>query len=149
MKKKLTKNQMIKKVQEYLEENRLMTLGVCWRNKPWGATVFYAYDEKLNLLFYSRPDTKHCQYIHKNPNVSVVINHNWRYPDGKIRGLQILGKAKKVSKKDYPILFEIFRKRFKWADRFTRDHILYLIKPSEIWYLDEQLFGHFYRVKVL
>jgi len=148
MREKLTRNQRIAKVLEYLSENRLMTLGTCLENKPWGATVFYAYDKKLNLLFYSRLDTKHCQHIAKNPNVSVVINHNWKYLDGKIRGLQIVGKVKKVSKKDYPILFDIFRKRFKWADKFIKDHILYLIKPSEIWYLDEKLFGHFYRVKI-
>jgi hypothetical protein len=102
MREKLTKKQIIKKVQEYLEENRLMTLGVCWSNKPWGATVFYAYDEKLNLLFYSRPDTKHCQYIHKNPNVSVVINHNWRYLMVKSEVFKFLVKQKRFQKEIIP-----------------------------------------------
>ncbi len=144
----MSRQKKVTKVLEYLGRNRLMTLGTSSHNKPWAATVFYAYDKKLNIYFYSRPDTKHCQHIDKNQNVSIVINHDWRHNDGSIRGLQLIGYATKMPKKNYKQAYALYRTRFKWADEFTSDHILYRVKPQEIWYIDEKLFGHFHRVKV-
>jgi len=146
---KISQQQKIKKVVEYLGRNRLMTLGTAERNKPWLATLFYAYDKKLNLYFYSREDTRHCQYLKKNPSVSVAINHDWRNPDGTIKGLQIAGRARKIPQKNYQRCYALYKSRFRWADEFAEDHKLYVIKPLEIWYIDEKLFGHFYRVRML
>lgn len=125
-----------------------MTLGTSSKNKPWAATVFFAYDKKLNLIFYSRPDAKHCQHIEKNQHVSVAINHHWRNPDGSIKGLQIVGHAAKVPKSDYKHAYALYKSRFKWADEFVEDHVLYQIKSIEVWYTDQKLFGHVYRVRV-
>lgn len=147
--KSVSRKKKIRKVLEYLGRNRLMTLGTASGNKPWGATVFYTYDKKLNLLFYSREDTKHCTHIKKNPNVSVVINHDWRYPSGEIKGLQITGRAAKIPKKDYARAYRLYKARFKWADEFAEDHVLFRIKPREIWYIDQKLFGHVFRVRVM
>ena len=144
--KRVSKRAIIKKIFEYLGKNRLMTLGTATNNKPWATTVFYAFDKKFNLIFYSRSDTKHCQHIKINPYVAVVINHHWRDADGTIKGLQITGRASKVSTRDYPRIYALYKKRFKWAEDFASDHIFYLIKPIEIWYIDQKLFGHFNRV---
>ncbi|MBI2625397.1 MAG: pyridoxamine 5'-phosphate oxidase family protein [Candidatus Nealsonbacteria bacterium] len=148
--KKISKKETIKKmVLRYLGKNRLMALGTAANNKPWAATVFYAFDKEFNLIFYSRPDTKHCQHLKRNPFVSVVINHDWKNADGTIKGLQITGKASKVSKKYYPSVYALYKKRFKWVDEFASDHIFYLVKPVEIWYIDQKLFGHHNRVRVV
>ena len=146
--KRVSKKAIIRNIFEYLGKNRLMTLGTATNNKPWAATVFYAFDKKFNLIFYSRSDTKHCQHIKRNPYVAVVINHHWRNADGTIKGLQITGRASKVSTRDYPRIYVLYKKRFKWAEDFASDHILYLIKPIEVWYIDQKLFGHFNRVRM-
>lgn len=145
----VSKEKVRKSVLEYLDRNRLMTLGTTIRNKSWAATVFYALDRKFNLIFYSRPDTKHCQHIKQNSHVSVVINHDWKNIDGTIKGLQITGRASKVLRKDYVKFYALYKKRFKWADKFVSDHVLYLIEPIEIWYIDQKLLGHFNRVHVI
>ena len=42
----------------------------------------------------------------------------------------------------------LFKKRYSWSDKF-KDHVLYVIKPAEFYYLDHRLFGHFFKVKVI
>lgn len=123
-----------------------MVLGTSHKNKPWGATVFFAYDKNLNFFFFSSPRTRHCLNLEKNPYVSAVVHGDWR-GRGSIRGVQLSGRAVKVSRKDRRRFYKIFRARFSWADKFS-DHILYKIKPSEIYYLDYEFFGHFSRVRV-
>lgn len=132
----------------FVEKNRLMTLATARGGKPWVATVFFVYDRALSLFFYSRPDTIHCRAIKKNPFVAVAINHDWKDKEGNIRGLQITGRARRVTAREYRGAYTRYRGRFSWADDFQKNHVLYRITPKEIWYIDEKLFGHFYRVRV-
>lgn len=137
-----------KRVLAYLAQNKLMTLGTSLKNKPWGATVFFAYDKNLNILFYSRDDTRHCQHIKRNPLVSVVINQVWKGKGGFIKGLQMTGSAAKVPEKQLRSYYALYRSRFKWADEFSSDHALYIIKLLEVWLIDQKFFGHFFRVRI-
>lgn len=134
-------------VRNYLKTNRLMTLGTSCKDRPWSATVFFAFDEDLNILFFSREDTRHCQNIKKNKFVSVAINQDWGKP-GFVKGLQITGIASKISAKQKKKHFSIYCARFSWAAEFP-DHALYVIKPAEIHCIDQEFFGHFHRVKIL
>ncbi len=134
-------------VLEYLKGNRLMTLGTVSNGKPWGATVFFAYDSSLNIFFYSRPDTKHAKHIIKNSLVSIVINQD-HGTAGQVKGMQIVGRAKLVPDKDFKKHYVIYRKRFPWADDFREDHRLYRVVPTEIHYIDQKRYGHFFRVQM-
>ncbi|OGN04509.1 MAG: hypothetical protein A3B99_00980 [Candidatus Yanofskybacteria bacterium RIFCSPHIGHO2_02_FULL_44_12b] len=147
--KKITRQQKMLKVLDFLKLNRLMAIGTSDGRRLWGATVFFAYDRNLNLIFYSKKDTVHCRNIEKNKNVSVVINHAWKGPGGYIRGLQISGKAGRVSQEDSKRFYRLYKARFKWADEFAGDHFLYAVKPDQVWYIDEKLFGHFYRIRII
>lgn len=124
-----------------------MTLGTVSRGKPWGATVFFAYDKDCNLLFYSRPQTRHAKYLTQNNSVSVVVNQD-HGSAGQVKGMQIVGKAKLISEKDFKKYYTIYSKRFSWADDFKGDHRLYVVRPTEIYYIDQKRFGHFFRVKM-
>ena len=145
---KRNKKQLFKRALRYLSQNRLMALGMSRDNKPWLATVFFAYDTQCTILFYSGEDTRHCQYIAKNPNVSIAINED-HGTAGFIKGLQATGKATKVSARDYTKYYAIYKKRFPWADTFASDHLLYIIKPTELHLIDQKFFGHFFRVRVI
>ena len=134
-------------VLDYLKRNKLMTLSTVSGNRPWSATVFFAYDEKGQIFFYSRPDTKHGRHISKNPYVSVVVNHDHGTP-GHVKGMQIVGRAKLVPEKDLKKNYSLYRKRFPWAEEFKNDHRLYIIIPAEIHYVDHKRFGHFFRVQM-
>ena len=106
----VSKKIKVKKALEYLEKNRLMALATSENNKSWSATVFFAYDNKCNILFFSCEDSKHCKQIKKNKNVSLVVNHTWKQKGGGINGLQIVGEASKVSNKDYSRCYKIYKK---------------------------------------
>jgi uncharacterized protein YhbP (UPF0306 family) len=140
----------------FLSKNRLMSLATSSKNKPWAATVFFAYDKNCNILFYSREDTKHCRDIAKNPNVALTFNQ-WNGKPNSIKGLQIAGRASKIPKgrlnlprwKVKPSFYSIYRNRYPWADKFKSDHTLYIVHPKEIHYIDQELFGHFFGVQTL
>ena len=77
----------------------------------------------------------------------MAISHDWGEP-GFIKGFQMVGQARRVSKTDYKRLYAFFRKRFSWADE-SLNHVLYQIKPAEVYHINQKVFGHFYRVRVL
>jgi uncharacterized protein YhbP (UPF0306 family) len=133
---------------KFLSKNRLMSLATVAGNKPWAATAFFAYDKNCNILFYSREDTKHCRDIAKNQNVAVTFNQ-WNGTPNSIKGLQIVGRASKIpiSSSSFSSLYSIYRTRYPWAEKFKSDHTLYVIRPKEIYYIDQALFGHFFRVR--
>src|SRR3989338_3060284 len=124
----------------FLSKNRLMSLATSANNIPWATTVFFAYDNNCNILFYSREDTKHCRDIAKNPSVAITFNQFTGKPNS-IKGLQITGRAAKVPKKELPRRYKIYRARYGWAENFKSDHVLYIITPREIHYIDQELFG--------
>ena len=134
-----------KQVFSYLAKNKLMVLGTSFKNKPWGATVFFVCDKNLNFFFFSSPRTLHCRNIGQNPHVSAVVHGEWK-GRGSLKGIQLSGKASRVGRKDLRF-YRIFRARFPWADKFP-DHVLYKIKPREVYYIDYEFFGHFSRVRV-
>ncbi|MCR4328627.1 MAG: pyridoxamine 5'-phosphate oxidase family protein [Patescibacteria group bacterium] len=131
---------------EYLSKNRLMSLATTSRNTPWATTVFFSYENNCDLFFFSNPHTKHCQDIAENPRVAITFNQYWGSPMS-VKGLQITGIAAKVSKKDYVHSYATFLARYPWAALFTANHTLYIIKPEEIYYIDQALFKHFHRVR--
>ena len=98
----------IQKVLKYFKGNRLMALGTSFKDRPWSATVFFAFDEKFNILFFSREDTRHCENIKNNKFVSVAINQDWGKP-GLVKGLQMAGRASKVSRDKYKSAVSNFR----------------------------------------
>ncbi len=38
-------------------------------------------------------------------------------------------------------MLELYRQRYSWADDYLHNHRLYKIKPSKVYYLDDELFG--------
>mgnify|MGYP001559788533 CR=1 FL=1 len=136
----------LKIVLEYLSQNRLMALSTVSNGRPWSATVFFAFDSKGNIYFYSRPDTKHAKHILKNSFVSVAINHYQK--KSNVMGLQMVGRVKRVLEKNFKKDYALYRKRFPWADDFKNDHELFMITPTEIHYVDEKRFRHFFRVRM-
>lgn len=146
-KEKPSKRRIVQAVLDYLSRNRLMAFGTSVNNRPWTATVFFAFDEHFRLFFFSQPGTRHCRNIEKNPRVAVTM-HQYHGEPNAVRGIQIAGKARRVSRPEYRRAYALYKKRFPWADEFRDNHELYIITPTEIHYLDQKLFGHFYRVRI-
>ncbi|MBI4089175.1 MAG: pyridoxamine 5'-phosphate oxidase family protein [Candidatus Levybacteria bacterium] len=64
---------------------------------PWIATVYYTFDQDLNLYFLSSPDTLHVKQILQNPKVAIVIADSNQDINKSKSGLQLSGIAQQIS----------------------------------------------------
>lgn len=131
---KITKEELRKLILAYLEKNRLMTLATSSGNIPWAATVFFAYEQDLNVYFLSEEETRKIQNILKNTKVAATIDRD-QPGSGKVRGIQLEGVAE-VCKAP-----SVFLARYSWAKDYLATSRIYKITPSKIIYLDDERFG--------
>src|SRR3989344_3839743 len=89
---KLTKQHVL----DFLKKHQLMVVAT-YGEHPWIASVYYSFDQNLNLYFLSDPDTLHCQQIAINPEVAVAIADSRQKPNEFKKGLQIYGVATQIS----------------------------------------------------
>lgn len=84
---------MDEKFTTFINEHHVLTLATCVNNQPYCCNCFYAYSEELNAFVVKTNDnTRHNEEISQNSNVAASIVLETR-EIGKIRGLQITGKA--------------------------------------------------------
>jgi uncharacterized protein YhbP (UPF0306 family) len=79
--------------------------------------------------------------------VAATINQDWGKP-GLVKGIQLQGQAQLVIQKGYEKKHSLFTTRYPWASEYP-DHQLYQIIPTELYFIDHELFGHFYRVRII
>ena len=135
---------------DYVKSVELMTVCSVSRNKPWCATVFFAFDSKLNLYFLSRNYRRHSKEIVKNPNVAgTIFSQDFEF--GKpVKGIQFEGVCKRQSAKSIN-KYLLYMKRYpKAIEHATMDALrtsnekgisLWKIVPKRIKIHDEKLFG--------
>jgi len=86
-----------------------MSLATSRDNSPFVASLFYANDG-FTVYFLSSPKSEHSINLSRNPSVAITINKDyseWR----KIKGLQIKGKAYKVSQQELPTAMKIYSEK--------------------------------------
>ena len=66
-------NKHFNEVRPYLELAELMGISSTSSNKPYSATVFFCFDEELNIYFLSTSQRRHSKEIVENPNVALTI----------------------------------------------------------------------------
>jgi len=138
-------------VAEYLEKARLMQIATSKNNKPWVATVWFAYDQEFNFYFTSRKSRRHSLEIKNNQNIAGAIVKPHKTLGVKVQGLQFEGKAKEVGTGELVKAFSLYLKRFPMAVmhiKSTQDIInnlteqrVYKIIPSKIVFFDEISFS--------
>jgi len=124
----------IKKIEEFISLHHVLTLSTSKDNTPYSSSAFYAYDNNTKtFIIASEEKTTHIQHILLNPIVSLNI-HLETTKIGKIQGLQIKAKAKKLEDKT---LKNIYFKAFPYA--LTLNPTLWQIKPFWFKYTDNRL----------
>jgi uncharacterized protein YhbP (UPF0306 family) len=83
-------------VLEFIRTQKQMVVAT-FGAEPWIATVYYTFDNDLNLYFLSDPATLHCKHIEQNNTVAVAIADSDQDIAAKKRGLQLIGEAKQIS----------------------------------------------------
>lgn len=142
-----------RQVLQYLESHNTMTLATSAGDVPWAATVFYVSDA-IRLYFFSAPDSRHCQNLAVNPQVSVTIQEDYR-DWRKIKGIQLegrvvrleslveKGKATVLYARKYPEVMKIFTDPASGGlYRAFLKVKFYCVVPERLFYIDnEQGFG--------
>lgn len=84
-------------ITEYLHEAKLMQIATAKENQPWACTVYFGFDNDLNLYWVSKPTRRHSEEITTNEKVAgaIVLPHT---PGDKVRGVQFQGEAEKLTK---------------------------------------------------
>ena len=131
---------------DYLEHARLMQVATSKDNQPWVCSVYFAYDDELNLYWLSKLDRRHSLEIEQNEKVAgtIVLPHT---PGDKVRGLQFAGIAKKLVGEELKQGLNVYAKRMGTKEEKqqsildgTLGHTIYKIKPSVFVLFDEQNF---------
>ena len=90
-------------ITDYLKEARLMQVATSQDNQPWACTVYFAFDEDLNLYWISKTDRRHSKEIRNNEKVAgtIVFPHT---PGDDVQGIQFQGIAKELTDKKEAII---------------------------------------------
>lgn len=135
-----------------MDRTEFLALATADAEGSWVCPVQFSYDEHLNLYFKSMPNSRHMQYLHSNPDVSVAIFSTNRFLDGGVAGLQLKGKAEILSSQEkvevaarhhygrgepeidyHTKVAEHLGENAEW--NFVR------VVPTEVWYFDTRYFG--------
>lgn len=92
----MKKEDVLGLIKGYIQDHYQMVVATN-DDHPWIATLYYSFDDDLNLYFLSSPTTLHCQQILNNPHVAVSIADSPQAPTAKKIGIQIYGLAEKIS----------------------------------------------------
>ena len=86
-------------IHNYLKQAKLMQVATSKGNQPWACTVYFSFDDELNLYWISTPDRRHSEEIRNNEKVAgtIVLPHT---PGDKVRGVQFQGVAEELNDKD-------------------------------------------------
>ncbi len=129
---------------EYLEKARMMQVATAKDGQPWVCTVYFVYDENLNLYWISKTTRRHSEELQINPKVAgvIVLPHT---PGDDVRGIQFQGIAKELPTKELALTgVEIYAKRYSMeperAEKIlsgSDGHVCYKIEPSMFVLFDE------------
>lgn len=92
----MERSEIIRHIFEFLQSHFQMVVST-YSSYPWTATLYYSVDQDMNIYFLSSPETIHCRQIEKNPKVSVAVVDSPQRPASLKKGIQIYGKAKRIS----------------------------------------------------
>lgn len=92
----MERQEILGHMKEFLNSHFQMTIGT-YASFPWTATVYYSVDQDMNIYFLSNPETLHCKQLEKNPKVSVAVVDSPQKSSSLKKGIQIYGKAKRIS----------------------------------------------------
>ncbi len=99
-------------VERVIEENRYLALSTTDGETPWVAPVEYFRDDAGNFYFFSTTSSRHAQHIETHETVAVALwGEDQPEPytpdmDATLNGVQIRGKARRLSEDEYPPIVE-------------------------------------------
>lgn len=139
----LEQHELRDKALGFLEKQTTMVLGTATHNNVWSASVHFVTTPDFEVIFFSNPNSRHCQNILENRNVSAVITN-----EKTAASIQLAGTCRIADGVEWDTYFDIYAKKVKNAAKRV-DQVIYVITPTELWMIDEKLTGGRARTQVV
>ena len=130
-------------VEEYLAKTRMLQIATCIDDQPWNVTVYFAYDDDLNIFWISKKATRHSQEIMKNPKVAGILVYDQQPSQKTIKGLSFEGIAEVLNGEDEEKASKIYIEQLNREQTLLEDirsgknpHKIYRIKPKRFVLID-------------
>ncbi|MHB1864808.1 MAG: pyridoxamine 5'-phosphate oxidase family protein [Candidatus Saccharimonadales bacterium] len=123
---------------EYMQEQKLMQLATISEDGPWICSVWQAFDNDLNIYFFSATNRKHSLDIEKDSRVAGALAKPHDINDAP-RAVQFSGIAKRlINAEDIAKARSVFEGRIfnsetidKLMANSERPHVFYKIVPNK------------------
>jgi uncharacterized protein YhbP (UPF0306 family) len=116
------------------------------------STAYFAYSPRLELVFFSHPDSRHSRNLTRNSTMAIALfvsSGVWgsKKPE---RGLQLFGRCRVASGALGKRMAELYARRFpgfwRWQQSVTRKEgrfswRAYRFMPTSLKLFDDRLFG--------
>jgi uncharacterized protein YhbP (UPF0306 family) len=106
------------------------------------STAYFAWDERLRLIWLSDPGAAHSRNIGARPTTAVAVygpGQRWGRPD---RGVQLFGRARELAGQDARRAAEVYAARFPaFGAGDLGDYRLYRCTVRRAKLFDEDVFG--------
>ena len=112
------------------------------QQRPHAANLNFVADRDLNLLFVSKPTSKHCLHLIRRPDVAVTAYAPFRSPR-QIRGIQLRGTCKPLDPALFDARWRLFVSKHTAAAAFEalvrREEAFFVVRPRWIRWIDNSV----------
>ncbi len=147
------------KIKEALDRTEFMALSTVDAEGVWTCPVVFSYDEKCNLYFISKSQTRHVQNIFQDGRVSVAIYKTERTTHDGVIGLQVIGKAEQIDEPaELAECVGLYFNRSVTNDEYKTEAMstteggdawqVFKVTPTALWYFSSNEYGTTGRVSV-
>ncbi len=143
---RIKRAELISSLEAFLTLSTMTLATVSPEGEPHAAAVYFAYDEAINLYYFSDVSSQHSLDASQDPQAAVAIHAEaaeWQ----EIRGMQMRGSIWAVeSKQEWQAAWQVYREKFPFVDGLEEviaANQLYVFKPNWIRLVDNrQGFGY-------
>ena len=110
------------RIADYLRAHHTMTIATTCPSgqTPHAAHVFYAADDKLRLVFLSRPTSLHGQHIGDEAPVAVTVSEEYEEWE-RIQGVQLWGRVRLLRGTVKAAALALYLRRFPFVEELIRE----------------------------
>ena len=106
---------LTERIRRFMAAHTTLTLATLGSDgRPWAASLFYAEQSDLSLIFVSEPAVLHSRNIAGNPLVSAVIAED-RQAWQEIQGLQLSGSCALLQEHEQEAAWRVYADKFPFV----------------------------------
>ncbi|MCP6719459.1 MAG: pyridoxamine 5'-phosphate oxidase family protein [Patescibacteria group bacterium] len=141
-----------KYLEECMQSTEFCCLATVDDNGVWSNTIYFAWDDNLNLYFISQPQSHHMKNLVKDPRIAISIYNTTQSTFDDVAGIQLDGEAHILTEKTevngaYAIYYgrkypDTSRNPRKEEDAYINNPEWQFVKivPKHIYYFDTRFF---------